>query len=791
MKSIITFITFITLTTTALFSINAIGREYADDANKPPQSKNVELAHSNLEEVIVWSEGQDSQSSGYSSPTSLLTQSDMISINIATTEDLVKFEPGIIIRRRFIGDSNGTLGIRSANMFQTPRSMVFADGVPLHYFLESRWKGAPRWTMVSASEIAQVEIVYGPFSAEYSGNAMGGAVLIETAIPQEQELHIDGSFFRQQFDDYGFDDRLGGYKGFLSYGNKVDNVSYYFSYNHLENDSQPQTFRDSGLTQPNNNPTSSPPPIPVTGAIFQNDSLGRSRAWYGDTGTVKTKTDNYKVKLGYEISNWASLLNIAYEDRSSLINSTNFYLLQTGDSSNEESIWSSPLIQNGQIFSVNSSHLNDGEIKRESLSVGLRLRGQLSDSIKLETNINQFEILKDENRKSKKNLSDPSYMLNGSVTEYKNSGWKTGDVKLTFDDIFTKNIHLITGLRHEIYELNLDQYNSSHYKNGLKDSFSSRFGGKTSLTGAFVQFNWDFSEYIDIAFGVRRERFKSSDGYFGDDDTATPEYELTRTPSESKNRTSPKLSLGLKPAHNWLVRYSLAKAYRFPIIEELFSQHKDFNSSSIARPDLNPEDGIFQNIMLERTFEDGYLRTNIFIDNVKNTIESQLYRSDDNNNNEDVRTFSPIDRVKTLGVEFIFNKTNVIIDNFDLRFNLSYTDAEIVENKLNTGSEGNQAPRQAKWRSHLLSTYHLNEDWTVSGNLQYASNSYGRITNDDNEDNVYGAQDGYTRIGFNTRYKFTENITFGLGIDNITNEIVYVTHPWPGRTLYMHFSYDM
>ena len=42
-------------------------------------------------------------------------------------------------------------------MFQTSRSMVFADGVPLHYLLQSRWNGAPRWTMVSASEIAQVE----------------------------------------------------------------------------------------------------------------------------------------------------------------------------------------------------------------------------------------------------------------------------------------------------------------------------------------------------------------------------------------------------------------------------------------------------------------------------------------------------------------------------------------------------------------------------------------------------------------------------------------------------------
>ncbi len=41
-----------------------------------------------------------------------------------------------MIRRRFIGDSNGTMDMRGSNMFQTSRSMVFADGVPLHYLLQ-------------------------------------------------------------------------------------------------------------------------------------------------------------------------------------------------------------------------------------------------------------------------------------------------------------------------------------------------------------------------------------------------------------------------------------------------------------------------------------------------------------------------------------------------------------------------------------------------------------------------------------------------------------------------------
>src|SRR5690606_9496781 len=117
-----------------------------------------------VEELRVWGEPRDASHAGYTNPTSVLTQEDMLGINATTTEDLVKYEPSIIIRKRYIGDANGTLGLRGSNMFATARSMVFADGVPLHYLLQTRWSGAPRWTMVSASEIAQVEILYGPFS---------------------------------------------------------------------------------------------------------------------------------------------------------------------------------------------------------------------------------------------------------------------------------------------------------------------------------------------------------------------------------------------------------------------------------------------------------------------------------------------------------------------------------------------------------------------------------------------------------------------------------------------------
>src|SRR5690606_2145916 len=112
-----------------------------------------------IEEVVVWGSAAPREAG----PVSSFKPAALRAATLVTAEDLVKYEPSLVVRRRFIGDANGTLGMRGANMFQTSRSMVFADGVPLHYLLQSRWDGAPRWSLIAASEVERVDILYGPF----------------------------------------------------------------------------------------------------------------------------------------------------------------------------------------------------------------------------------------------------------------------------------------------------------------------------------------------------------------------------------------------------------------------------------------------------------------------------------------------------------------------------------------------------------------------------------------------------------------------------------------------------
>ena len=721
-----------------------------------------------IEEVQVWGQGTPVRQTNFNSPSSLLTQEDFVSINAATTEDLVNYEPSLVIRRRFIGDANGTMGIRGSNMFQTSRSMVFADGVPLHYFLQTRWSGAPRWSLVSADEIAQIQVVYGPYSAEHSGNAMGGVVNIETSIPAKRRFHAEGSLFSQRYDELGFDKDLNGFKGFMSYGDKFGDFSLYASYNHLENDSQPQTFRYSQISESVQGGETQ-----VSGAILDEDRYGNSALYFADSGSVNTTTDHLKLKLGYELEDWFTLINIAYEKRKSATDSPGNYLKNNVGAP----VWNGNVVQDGNVFDVSSRNFTISDDDRQSLLLGGRVQGGLTEDWWMELSLSYFEILEDETRSSNAHPEDPSYTAAGQVTDYEDTGWETAELRFQNDRFFSNDsLSLLAGLRHEHYSLEINNYLSDDFQSGAKTSLTNSSGGETMISALFTQLGWQITDYWDTAFGVRYEHWESDNGFYGSVDHI----------DRSESRTSPKFSLGFNPNELWKFRYSLAKAYRFPIVEELFQNEHTTNGTSLANANLEPEDGLHQNLSIERRIESGYVRLNLFHENIDDVIFAQSIIVD----NHSLNTFIPIDTVKTQGVELAYNQFNLMNGHLDVRFNITFTESEITKNSANLSLEGKTFPRIPAWRGNLLLTYHVNDRWDIGGGVRYASDSYDDLENRDKADNVFGAQDSYTFINLKTSYRFNDNYRLSLGVDNLTDEIAFVAHPWPGRTFFLEGTVD-
>ena len=723
------------------------------------------------EAITVFGEGQ--KETNYVSPKSILLPQDLEPITVHTTEDLVKYEPSVIIRRRFVGDANGVMGIRGSNMFQTTRSMVFADGIPLHYFLQTQWNGAPRWGLVNADEIAFVEVVYGPFSAEYSGNAMGGVVNIETQIPTDGRFHFEGMLINQDFDHLGVEENsLGGFRGFLSYGDRIGNFSIYGAMTRLQNDGQTQDFRFDTYSEPTGGE------IPVSGALASTNEYGDAAKYYGNSGYVDSLTDQFKLKLGYEFGDgWLALLNTGFEVRDINRQAPENYLVAP----NGQTVWDGSVVQDGVAFDVRGRNFSIDDHDRETLLLGLRLTGPLSDSWNMTASISSFEILEDETRASLLNPADPAYTPAGTVRDYDDAAWQSFEIKFQNDAVAgNSDLSFVTGYRWEAYELGVTNYDSDDWRSGERTSLNNASGGDSQLQALYAQLGWRLSDAFDLTVGGRYEDWESKNGFWNNGG------EIDNHIDRQDDRFSPKLSLGYRPNDVWQFRASAAKAYRFPIVEELFQNERRTNGTSIANANLEPEDGTHFNLMAERFFSGGAIRLNLFTETVEDVIISQSSVID----NRFIFTFLPVDEVETSGAEIIWDQARVYDTKLSTRINVSYLDSEITKNSPNPRVEGKVFPRMPKWRMHWLLNYALTPKWDVGGGIRYASNSYGDLDNGDTASRVFGAHDSYTQVNLKGGYQVNETVRFNLSIDNLTDQLAFVHHPWPGRTMTLEVVVD-
>ncbi|MDH4108134.1 MAG: TonB-dependent receptor [Gammaproteobacteria bacterium] len=730
-------------------------------------------SESEIDEITVFGQGRPQQATERPGPVSVLTPEDLVSINAATTEDLVKYEPNLVIRRRYIGDPNGTMGIRGSNMFQTTRSMVYADGIPLHYLLQTQWNGSPRWSLVAADEIGLIEVVYGPFSAEYSGNAMGGVVNIETRIPTERRVHVEGTMFQQAYDHQGFDESLPGGRGFVSYGDRYGDFSVYAAYSHLQNDSQPMEYLFDPVATPDGTET------PVEGGVSATDEYGNPVVYFGNGGRQSSTTDQVKTKLGYQFGDWLALLTVGYEERGISTDAVRNYLRDESGMP----IWNGSVASGDAAFEIASRDFRENEQERRSLLVGGRLQGRLGEHWWLEGSVSDFAVLEDVTRTSNANPDDPAWTTSGTVSAYDDTGWSTAEVKLRSDRAFGSDaLSLVTGASHERYSLRIDNYTSADYVAGELTTPNNASGGETAITAVFAQLGWRPAEAVDLSVGARYETWESRDGFWYD----YARDSLQDHEDRKENRVSPKFSVGYRPADAWELRYSLARAYRFPIVEELFQNERRTTGTSIANAKLEPEDGLHHNLTLERGIDGGYLRLNLFTETIDDVIFNQSAIVD----NRLITTFLPVDEVRTRGTEFVYNQAG-IWSRLDLRLNVAYVDSEILENSANPEIEGKDFPRMPAWRGHLLANWRVSDRWDVGGGIRYASNSYGDLDNADVAQGVFGAHDSYLQANLRTSYALSESIRMSLGIDNLTDEIAFVHHPWPGRTLYLELGLDL
>jgi iron complex outermembrane receptor protein len=112
----------------------------------------------------------------------LITAEQIKEMPAATIDDLLRTDASIVVdRKNGIFSKNASINMRGLN--SSARTLVMMDGVPMN----KADGGGVNWNRINTESVERIEIIKGPGSALYGGNAMGGVINIITkdiqAIP--------------------------------------------------------------------------------------------------------------------------------------------------------------------------------------------------------------------------------------------------------------------------------------------------------------------------------------------------------------------------------------------------------------------------------------------------------------------------------------------------------------------------------------------------------------------------------------------------------------------------------
>ncbi|RKT10748.1 iron complex outermembrane receptor protein [Paraburkholderia sp. RAU2J] len=702
--------------------------------------------------------------------TETVTRDQFKNWNVVNTEDVLKYLPNLAVRKRFIGDLNSIIAVRGTSNVQSARGLVYADGLLLSNLLGNSYYFPPRWSMVFPDEIQQVDVIYGPYSALYPGNSLGATVLITTRMPTRFEADATVKAFTQHFDLYGVNQNFNGTETSATIGDRVGKFSYFVGANHFENTSQPLQF----ATLAKSTTPAKPGDTPVTGAYFYNNQTNAPTAVLGvnGEGIERTIQDQLKLKMQYDFTPTVQAgFTLGYWHQT--YNSETSTFLRDA---NGNPVYSGKVAINGFEYNIPAAAFAPSLGTSENWLYGAWLKTHNATGWNGEAIASYYDVSNSVARTA--NAGGPGNGP-GVVTFGDGTGWKTLDLKTTYTPATPQagfwNHALTFGYHYDNYFLDNETFNTAAWRDGSASSFANAFKGRTQTQAAYAQDAWRFLPRWKFVYGVRYEDWRAYDGSQSLSATTLPYA------GADQHHFSPKASLSLDVTDDLTLRASIARAYRFPTVGELF-QGK-INGSSIINnnPNLQPEDDLSKELTAEWAHWNGLFRLSLFQDDVKNTIFSQT----DTTVIPNITNFQNIGKVRSRGVETSYQGQDVFVRGLDLIANAAYTQSKILANAQNPATVGKYFYRIPLWRANVAATYHFDARSALTLAVRYSGRQYNTLTNTDSNPDVFGGTSSYTVADAKFTFRPTKLSEIGVGVDNIFDSRYFVYHPYPGRTFYV------
>ena len=133
-----------------------------------------------LDEVVISATRTENVVRDVPQRINILTSRKMQALPVQTVDDYLNYIPGVIVGKTFgIFSSKSTVTMRGLDGKEQGRVLVMLDGTPVN----KADGGSVNWNLINPGEVEKIEVVKGPGSSLWGGNAMGGTVNIITRRP--------------------------------------------------------------------------------------------------------------------------------------------------------------------------------------------------------------------------------------------------------------------------------------------------------------------------------------------------------------------------------------------------------------------------------------------------------------------------------------------------------------------------------------------------------------------------------------------------------------------------------
>jgi len=705
-----------------------------------------------------------------------LDEKQFDAVNAVNVEDLIKYAPDFFVRTRFIGDNNAVPGFRGTHSTQSARALVMVDGFTVSNFLGNSFAFPPAWGVVSPSEVRQFDVVYGPYSARYPGNSMGGVVNITTRAPERTEAFGTVQGFIQPYRQYRTQESLWGGSAEVGFGfrQKDGPFSMRISGRRLENNAQPMQFYQLAPAIPGS------PATPISGGAIDPGLIIRTPV-AGDYATGHTRQDQARAQLRFDSGDvHVEALFTYWWNVERQLDPRTYLRDASGRPFYGSAVNGGRVLLDGVAYLLNPANsFNLGIAAKDEWLGGLRIGAPLFGFV-INANLSTVQFDRQTMRRSNGYLpgigDGPGLLIEQGPT-----GWYTLDLNATR----TIGAHAIAfGINANRYRTDQALYGTGRWREAAGRNFVNRTFGKSRMIGLFAEDEIGLGDGLTVTPGLRADFWRAYDGGL------IGARGSTRYAPRRDHSVDPKLSARWAFAPDWAAELSLATATRFPTVGELYqgtlNGDGSFNPDSFD-PALKPERSRDANLLLRHRFGPAAITGSIFYQYVRNTIFNYLGF---NQNGVSNLTFKNIDATRQYGTELIVEAQDWPIEGLDLDANAAWIDAITVKNRADPASQGVQFPRIPRWRINANLRYRIDQATDLSLGGRYASRP-----NSDIDGVQRGDTYGYTSELLQIDAKITHRIGAGLrisgGVNNLTNDKAWVFHPYPQRTFVVEAGWTL